>query len=211
MAQRTIEIKLATPIYTGDWQRELYAFINGNRLAVLADLITFLRQPAGNLSRFSRWGTWDQAILSRLDDPDACARLIAERRGSMDAEAEEGENILDYFAARLRSLGYDPDTSEVFIPNSVATEWYAKSTGIRGTKTTAVTRALRQLHDEGRLPWIVQYRAGDHARERGFRWIGEHCDSAEPTDYHLLARLARARRASQSEDDADTSDTFPLL
>ena len=109
------------------------------------------------MKRHTRWATWEAQVLSRVDHPDDCVSLILERRGAVDVEQEEGEILEDYFAHKLTWLGYDPERDDVFIPNDMAARWYNAATGEQ-RKVTGVTRAMKQLHDEGRLNRLVQYR-----------------------------------------------------
>ena len=187
MAQRVVEIRLGEPNYTGDWEGKSTSFIEANREKIYADIIGFFQREPKTLKRLSRWSTWELQILSRLDDPNGCLDLTLNRRGEVDVEHEEGEVIEDYFAQKLRGLGYDPQRADVFIPNAVVARWYNAATGDH-KRTTGVTRTLKQLHDE-RTIWRLQpYRDG-HSGERGFRWVGEHADASDPVDFGLRRRL----------------------
>jgi hypothetical protein len=188
MAQRVVEIRLGEPHYNPAWEESVAAFIDSNRQAILADLIGFLRRPAATMARHSRWATWEAGVLAKVAHPDACLDLILQRRGAADVEEEEGEIIEGHFATRLRRLNYDPERADVFIPTELAARWFNEATG-ENRKTVGVTRTLKQLRDEGRLSRIVPTRAGTDG-SRGFRWIGEHADSGEPTRHDLLRRLA---------------------
>ena len=198
MAQRVVEIRLADPHYRERWDEEVGAFIEDNRTKIIADLIGFLRQPAKPLSKCSRWASWDGQVLARLDDPDECLATILERRGQVDVEEEEAQVIEDHFGSKLRWLGYDIGTADVFIPNTVATQWYNQATNDR-RKTTGVTRALKQLHDEGRLTRLMPYRASGGNRVRGLRWVGEHCDSMAAMKMDLGHRLAEKGDHDESQ------------
>jgi hypothetical protein len=197
MAQRVIEIRLKDPEYCGDWEGEVKAYIDGNRQAILGDLIAFLRQPAKPMKRHSRWATWEAAVLSRTSDPNACLNTILERRGQVDVEAEEGAIIEDFFASKLRWLGYDTEREDVFIPNQIAASWYNRATN-ENAKVTGVTRALRQLHSEGRLHRICQAREGDSG-DRGFRFVGQYADANAIIRQDLGYRLSEKTRTSQAD------------
>ena len=97
----------------------------------------------------------------------------------------------DYFAGRLGGLDYDIKRDDVFIPANVAAEWFGRATGQRA-KTAAATRALTQMHDEGRLWQLVRARAGGSGG-KGFRWVGEY---ALPTDPIAMAGPAHTKRLS---------------
>ena len=209
MAQRTVEIKLADPVFDATWDERIAQFIDANRRALIADLVGVLQRPTKPLPEYTRWASWDSQILSRLDNPAALLDLILARRGEADVEVEEGEIIESFFASKLCWLEYDPEIVDVFLPNEIAARWYNQAVG-DNRKTAGVTRALRQLHDEGRIHRIVSARGAKHG-ERGFRWIGEHSDSVAPTLFDVGYRLAQKSNTQQkgttSESD-DPADTF---
>jgi len=198
MTQRVVEVQLADPLYDGGWDESVRQFIESNRSAILGDLIAFLRQPEKKMRRYSRWGTWEKHVLSRVDDPDSCLDLILQRRSQADAEEEEGHIVEDYFAGRLTSLGYDPNCDDIFIPNRIASQWYNDATGNR-SKVTAVTRALKQFYNEAKISRLLQARG--HDGSRGFRWVGDHADAGSLISYDICHRIAKqhAEHSTQEE------------
>jgi hypothetical protein len=121
-----------------------------------------------------------------VDEPDACLDLITQRRGAVDVEEEEGQVIEDYFAHRLAALGYDTDRDDVFIPNNLAADWYNHATGDK-YKVTAVTRSLKQLHNESRIRRIIQTVHCKYGR--GFRWVGDHVLATTPTQFNIWDKI----------------------
>ncbi len=206
MSQRVIEIQIREPDYDPSWEERVNRFIGENKPAILADLVGFFQRPKKTLRRHSRWATWEGNVLSRVEDPDACLDLILERRGLADVEEEEGRIIEDYFAGRLSVLGYDAERADVFIPNCVAARWYNAATGDRA-KVAAVSRALRQMVNEGRICQIVAFRSGSTGR--GFRWVGEKVDASDVTHYDLERRIARkAEERGQNAEAAKTGEAW---
>ena len=126
--------------------------------------------------------------MSRVDHPNECLDLILERRKDADVEEEESGIIEDYFSGKLAWLGYDVGCDDVFVPNDVVVRWYNAATG-DSKKTTGVTRALKQLHDERRIHRLIPCRSSDRT-ERGCRWVGEHADAIDVTHYDLRSRMA---------------------
>jgi len=202
MAQRVVEIRLREPTYSDTWEEEVAAFIDTNRDKIIADCIGFLQRPAKPMKRYSRWATWEAGVLSKVDHPDDCLSLILDRRGAVDVEQEESAIIEDYFAHKLAWLGYDPERDDVFIFNDMAAQWFNQATGDKA-KVTGATRALKQLHDEGRAARIVYSRASGGAG-RGFRWVGEYADASDVTHYdireRLAAKLQEQRQPNSGED-----------
>lgn len=131
-----------------------------------------------------------------MPDPDGCIDLIAERRGAVDVEEEEGAIVEDFFASKLKWLGYDLERDDVFVPNDIALGWFRDATGDRHVKTTAMTRAVRQMFDEGRLSHLVPTRLGGSGA-RGLRWVGDHARVGDVTKTDLPARLVQKREAGE--------------
>lgn len=201
MAGRVVEIRLGEPRYSDTWEDESRSFIEKNRPAILADVVAILQRDPKPMKRLTRWATWESQVLAKVDSPSECLDLIVNRREESDVEHEEGEILEDYFAQKLRGLGYDPERADVFIPNAVTAEWYNRATG-DNRKTSGVTRTLKQLRDE-RTIWRLQpYRDG-HNGERGFRWTGEHADISEPTFYDIRKRLEKRIEDNQREHGRD--------
>jgi hypothetical protein len=199
MSQRVVEVRLASPAYSTSWEETASRFVVEKQLAIIADLVTLLRRPTANLKRVGRWGTWEAHVLGHVaDNADECQALILERRGQVDVEVEESEVISDYFAHQLHALAYDAERDDVFIPNEVAARWYVAATGDR-CKVTGASRALRQLHAEGRLSNIMEARGAGTLRERGFRWIGHHADSLADTQQDLRKRLAEQAESQHAK------------
>jgi len=190
MAQRVVEVRLADPNYDDGWEGRVAAFVRSRQMQIIGDLIAFLRQPAKQMQRHSRWATWEAAILSRVEHPDDCLRTILDRRAE------------NYFAGKLRWLGFDTERDDVFLDNGLACQWYADATGDRGKRTAGVVRALRQLRNERRLWRLLPYRAGGSGK-RGFRWIGEHRTVDTPIDFTIRKRLAEKAGTTDPEEADD--------
>ena len=191
MAQRTVEVRLAPPEYRKNWDREVAQFIDSNRQAILADVVAVLRRPRKRVTKFSRWATWEGDVLSRLENPDDLVDLILERRSECDVEQEEGELIESAFDSRLRTLDYDTDLDDVFVPVALAADWLNLATGER-YKVTGASRRLKQMINEGRLHHLQEAKHPE-SRKRGFRWVGEHADIAARVklDVHHRIKLSK--------------------
>jgi hypothetical protein len=206
MAQRVVEIQLANPKYRPAWEEETRAMIEANREAIFGDIAALLTSKARPLASPTRWATWERDVLAKVTEhPDECLATICERRGAADVEVEEADIIESHFSAELLRLQYDPERDDVFIPNSVITQWLNEATGERH-RTTGASRMLRQYAEEGRVHRIVPDRYGPNS-DRGFRWIGEYCDSTTVTKGDLTRRIAQYRKGEQP-DGTGTSDTF---
>jgi hypothetical protein len=169
LAQRCVIVKLRKPQFSGTWTETVRRFVADHRAKLIADAIGFLQQPAADLARYSRWGDWEQHILSRLPEPSDAQLVIRERQAVADVESEEADIVEEFFAKALTDLNFSPSNERVFIPVSIATDWYGKATGERLTVTRA-SRSMRQKIDEGQFRRLLECPHRNHGR--GFEWWG---------------------------------------
>ena len=191
MAQRSVIIKIRKPKRTGTWEEDTIRFILDNRQAIIADIIGCLRAEPMPLAKFTRWGTWEAAVLSRLPEPGEAQAVILERQGQADVEEEEAGILEEHFAAELERLGYDVDSDEIHIPNGVAARWYNTALNDR-QKVGSVSRILKQMSTEGRLRRIEPNPSRKHGR--GFRWVGESWTINQSRWVDLPERLENQNR-----------------
>ncbi len=199
MSQRSILIKLDKPNRTGDWEEETTRYVLDNRQRIIADIVAFLGYPAGTLSRFTRWASWERDVLSKLPEPSDAQKIIEERQAVADVEVEEIEIIREFFQSRLRGLRYDTDRDRVLIPSSIVAKWYNRATNENRSVST-VSRSLVQLCDERKPTWLA--RNTNNAIGRGFLWIGGSFNPMIGVETDLEARvLAADKEANMSEAD----------
>jgi hypothetical protein len=98
-----------------------------------------------------------------VDDPRACARLIAERQGECDAEAEEDAHVTEAFDEQQRLLGYH-DGDRIFIPTKLAAIWLANE-----YSTISAGRKLNRLIRETRVRRMEI--SGDTAKRGFYFWF----------------------------------------
>jgi hypothetical protein len=190
MAQRAIIIELAQPEHSPSWKEDTLRFIDDNRKALIADCIGFLRSKRAALLEHSRFGAWERDVLSRLPEPSEARKVILERQGTADTEAETADIVQDYFRAELMGATYSPDVERVFIPSKIAAEWFNEATHERAT-TTAVSQWLKQHIDEKKLPCLMVNKCKTYGR--GFIWVGADVEPDEPTKTDLECRLSAQR------------------
>ena len=198
LAQRCVIIKLARGDNEASWFENLISYIDAKRHEIIADCIAFLRSPPrAELTHYSRWASWDQGVLSRLENPTEAQQLIAERQSACDADDDDMDLVEDFFRKQLERLGYDPDRQSIRIPVAIVHRWYAWGTGEK-VKVASATRRLKQASDEGQLHRLQPDRSRTYGR--CFKWEGENCDVNEPTKNDLTARI---HEASQTKDGKD--------
>lgn len=186
MAQRSVIIRLDRPARSGTWSDETRAYVLENHPHIIADIVGFLRTDAADLDHFTRWANWERDVLARLPEPVEAQKVMEERQAEADVEADEAGTIEEYFAARLRTLGYAPD-AWVFIPASIANKWHCDAQNDR-VSVTSTTRLLKQMSTEGRLRHLKPQRRND---SRGFIWQTEQIQMTVATD--LEDRLSQAQ------------------
>jgi hypothetical protein len=185
LATRLVTIKVKRPQHSGDWEDSTRAYVDQHRDAIIADLVAAMAEDPTQLDRYSRWGSWEREVLSRLPEPSEAQKIIAERQQEMDAEGDEGEMFADYVEARLRDLGYDTRESRVFIPVKIIALWWRISLNEQGSDPRVV-RQVNQLVKEGRLPRLASER---RAEGRGYIWSGQDSITCHGYETDLINRL----------------------
>ena len=186
MSQRSVIIEIDRPERSGTWEEDTYRFIDANRERLIADVLTFLRSPRGELAQFSRWASWERDILSRLPEPADAQRLILERQGAADVEQEEHDIIEGFFRERLQRLGYNPDTDRIRIPTAIAARWVNWSTN-ENQRTPTVSRMLNAAIEADKFRCIR--RDASRALGRCFLWCGPQADAEQPTCNNIEDRI----------------------
>lgn len=115
VAQRVIPIRLARKKILAGWEADVDEFVRTRRDRLIADLAAALRGPGAPLDRVTRWGVWEQDVLSRVPHPNACMASVEERTGSMDADDDDSDRIRDTLAHVLKSFSKAADRSRVLI------------------------------------------------------------------------------------------------
>jgi len=190
MAQRAVIIKLNRPDRTATWEDDTREFVDDHREQLIADIIGELQRPGDGLKSFSRWATWERDVLNCVAEPGEAQATIAERQKAVDVEADEAETIEDYFAGQIGRLLYSSDAL-VFIPSTVAVQWFCSATNERKT-SVAVGRILKQFVEERRTK-NLQKCAG-RTNGRGFLWFGDDANTSQPMKTDIEERLERQDR-----------------
>lgn len=123
MAQRVVMVKLAKPVHSGDWEDEAKAYVDRNRWEIIADIAAFFQGSRAKMPGYTRWGTWEKEVLSRLPEPADAQRVIVERRDAINSDDEEAGYVEDHFAQKLHGYGYTPETDTVHIAADLAVAW----------------------------------------------------------------------------------------
>lgn len=176
LAQRTVPIKLVRGDNSGPWLENAMRFVDTHRQPLIGDLIGALRADPSPLEKFTRWASWEQAVLSRIPEPAEAQRVIAERQAKINTDLDEGEIVESYFASQLELLGYDASEDQVRVPSAAAALWFSKAVN-EPMRTAAACRRINQMHGEGQLPRVSA--DPSHRHGRNFIWRGENADPFE--------------------------------
>ncbi|HZY84062.1 MAG TPA: hypothetical protein VFE78_04485, partial [Gemmataceae bacterium] len=164
MAQRVVPIQMGRPSYDATWEQATTELIDRERWAIIGDILAELRRPAPPLAQYSRWSAWERDVLSRVDKPDVCQQLIAQRQGQIDDDQAEANLVRQQFIAELKARRHNPERSAVWIPARVAQAILNKATD----STYAINRAGVYL---GTLS-IPELRRSDRSHGNGWAWRG---------------------------------------
>jgi hypothetical protein len=119
---------------------------------------------AARINEFTRWGTWEQEVLSLVNNPERVQNMVAKRRAEMDDDQSQTDAVSSFLEAELRRLGHNPDSSLIFIPASVVHRWMELATHKHFSTNQAST-----VLDELGIPELSQKRT---KKERGWLWRG---------------------------------------
>jgi hypothetical protein len=165
MAQRCVVVVMKRPTYSAAWEKDTIAFIEARRSEIIGDILAALQGPArGTLPGYTRWGTWEGDVLTRVSDPAGCQRVIRERQEYVDDDANEAGLVREYIVDALGTLGHQADNAVVFIPSAELADWANAALGER----RPVPRAIVHL----RTLAIPELRYCPRGSGRGWVWRG---------------------------------------
>jgi hypothetical protein len=193
LAQRTIVIKLTEPVRSGTWDDDVDKFIAEHREAIIADIAAFFERPEAKLERFTRWASWERAVISRLEDPKALQTLIDSRASEADEDRMTAISIKEFFEQQLKNFGLRPDDEVIHIPSALATDWLVEATGQEFSKRAAAA-AIKNLIDGGSLRNL----SVNASRTQGRGWLWNSGHAIDNVNYDLVDF---AKRRSQKDDD----------
>ena len=128
---------------------------------------------------FSRWAAFEKAVLSKLNEPRECLRVIAQRQQQIDDDSNEADLVAAYIRKRLTDHNLDPDTCHVYMTTAEITDWLREAIGTKlpVNKATPFLRALA----------IVELRYTKRNGAPGWAWRGRN--SKDTKGASVLSRL----------------------
>ncbi len=117
LATRSVIINVGASKHSSSWPLWVSSFLAEKRLDLLADILEVLRgddQCRIETSKKDRWAMWMDAVLTKFANGNELADLIRERRGDVDADNDQAEEIREAIEAELEDRGHkDPKESVV--------------------------------------------------------------------------------------------------
>jgi hypothetical protein len=98
LADRSVVIKVGKQAHSTSFIAWATDWVNKHRAMILAELIEVLRgEPLVEIETKNRdrWAGWQDAILTRFEDGNELATLIRDRRGTVDADTEDADEIAE--------------------------------------------------------------------------------------------------------------------
>jgi hypothetical protein len=164
LAERTVIIRVCRPEYDPTWEEKTKALIDEHRWEIVGDLLAILRGSGKELPDTTRWGSWERGVLSKVGEPTEAQKVIAERRGAVDGDAGETQEVRDFIARELRLRRHDPEREIIFIEFADLAPIVSAATGER-RGTPQMSGLLRTLA-------IPELRKSDREGTRGWLWTG---------------------------------------
>jgi hypothetical protein len=167
MAQRVVPILLKRPEqYHAKWEPTTIELVESRRWEIIADIMDLLKAEAPPLQRFSRWSTWEQAVLARVAEPSECQAVIVERQAEIDDDLTGAEMVRNGFREELVRAGFNPDADVVWIKSRVAAQIVNE---IENEAHRPFPKAMAHLYTLS-IPEIRKSNRGDQGR--GCIWTG---------------------------------------
>jgi hypothetical protein len=166
MAQRWNIVKVKRPAHDDGWEAKTRALVDAKRWAIIGDIVAALKAPAGKLERFSRWASWEAAVLARTDEPVECQKVIEERQGQVDEDGAEADIVRQAFIETLTYHAYNLKMLAVWLPSKAVAAIVNEATNEKNRSVPKATAYLRTLT----IPELRESNRGDWGR--GWLWRG---------------------------------------
>jgi hypothetical protein len=111
----------------------------------------------------SRWALFEDNVLSRVEKPEDCNRIIAQRQAQVDDDSHESDLVASFIRKKLHDNRQDADTCCLFFTIPEITAWINEALDSRkslaNNKTTPYLRTLaiaelRYSKREGTPGWV---------------------------------------------------------
>ncbi len=198
-ATRAFYIMMKRPEYSASWRRDIYEYIEKNRLQIFADMRGMMQQefPVSTPPK-TRFPEFESRVLIPVCGTEGqYSRVLAyltEKKEETNEDDDIAQRLKELICEKLRNVSglyerafLDPDRERIFIRSTVIDEWLRNLPYLGGRQPVRVLRSLGQC---GRLPvgmirkWPHNPKPG-HKRVTGIMWEG----SEEETEYVRMVDL----------------------
>lgn len=204
MAQRVVTIKLDRPHRVGCWEEDVIRLIETRRPEIIAGLRSFLESEPQPMPEHSRWASWEDQVLSRLEDPWRIQKTIKERSDTANVDNRIIEQIEEVFRDHLLALGYQAN-EQIHVPLKISGAWINEATNAK-REFDASNGTLRQYCVEGFAKNI--YENPSHFKGRGFVYRFEQWIDSE-IEYDLKERIEAEQKERFRQRGTDRTSGVP--
>src|SRR5262249_51504908 len=130
------------------------------------------------LTRSTRWGEWEEAVLSRCGTPERCQELIRQRSEEVRASGDERDIVRGELIRKLKEHGLDPHKACVrFAPACVA-DVMSRALNNVPKGNPAACRKFNSL----RIPEITRH---ENSHGSGYVWRGSQAPVDSPVQKEI--------------------------
>jgi hypothetical protein len=96
MAHRSVFIQLSKPNYQRDWHQQVSDYIEANRWEIINELLHLLSSEGPIMETdATRWGAWEKAVLSKVNNPGSVCSIIKSRMNDADDDLNSGIEFVE--------------------------------------------------------------------------------------------------------------------
>jgi len=167
-ASRCIPIALKKPSASVNWQEKLNSFIEKHRWVLIATMIDLLKQETKYVVPKTRWGLWENQVLSKVPglNRDAVLELVVSRQKNNDNDLDEKEMIIEALMSLINAQNKDIKSHRFFISNQDMAELVRDALHLR-LGNAWILRQVKDMIAKGDYPALKLHKL-KHAR--GFIW-----------------------------------------
>jgi hypothetical protein len=118
LADRAVVIKVGRPAHANDFIQWATDFVREHRALILAELFEILRGEnfcTIEAANRDRWSAWQCAVLTKFEDGNEMAELATNRRGDVDSDQEDAEEIATSLARLVSEHVVGADRKRVLV------------------------------------------------------------------------------------------------
>ncbi len=176
-ASRCIPIALKKPSACINWQEKLNSFIEKNRWVLIATMIDLLKQKTEYVVPKTRWGLWENQVLSKVPglNRNAVLELVVSRQKNNDNDLDEKEMIIDALMNLINATQKNIKSFRFFISNQDMAELVREALHLKQGNAW-ILRQVKDMIAKGDYPALKLHKTNC---ARGFIWDDSHDGAGE--------------------------------